>query len=281
VTELQRSPELKPLMRHLSVSQIASDDVFRWEQEPHLTFAGLVRLVQHVVRSLVSRLPAVEQEDYNWRDDLPGIIRMHVAPQYWVHNAAGFSATLAPRYFTDLLSLILDLKKGEGTCNMTSVLEKIEQMAATGSRVQQRGMLALYALYNGCIVPEGARPNWREFLEKHADVVNEPCIEMMALRIALNSDFPYTSEQVENVLREFNGQRFRRGALELPPIMELAIAVSGVNLALRESNAERHRRLLEQALMNAPGKADLQTKIDLALKESAEILMSEVIVRAS
>lgn len=271
--------ELKPLMRHLSVSQIAADDVFRWEQEPHLTFAGLVRLVQHVVRSLVHHLPSVEHEDYNWRDDLPGIIRMHVAPQYWIHNAGGFTAVKAPRYFTGLLSLILDLKRNEGICNMTAVLEKIEEMYSSGNKAQRRAMLALYGLYNGCIVPEGRRPNWVEFLEKHADVVNDPCIEMMAFRIVLNLDFPYTSDQVESVLQEFDQQRFRKGALELPPIMELAIVIFGANLALRESNPERHQLLMRQALMNSPSRPELQTKIALALKESAEVPISEVIIR--
>jgi hypothetical protein len=204
-----------------------------------------------------------------------------MAPQYWIHNAAGFTAAKAPRYFTGLLSLILGLQKNEGICKMTGVLEKIEEMVTSGNRTQQRAMLALYGLYNGCIVPEGARPNWSEFIERHADVVNDPCIEMMAMRIALNSDFPYTSEQVENALRDFNDQRFWRGSLELPPLMELAITVSGANLALRESNPERHQLLMRQALLNSPGRTELQTKIALALKESAEIPMSEVIIRAN
>ena len=55
-----------------------------------LTLEGLARLARHVVRDFVRRAPEGVDPDFDWRLHVPGLLHMHLAPQYWVWQAAGF-----------------------------------------------------------------------------------------------------------------------------------------------------------------------------------------------
>ena len=49
-----------------------------------LTFAGLWRLIRHVVRRYVTDAEKVAPDPWDYRDALPGIVEMQLAPQYWI-----------------------------------------------------------------------------------------------------------------------------------------------------------------------------------------------------
>lgn len=180
--------ELTPLMHQLRVPQIAEGDVFRWEREPHLTFSGVVRLADHVIRTLIRRLPSVEKEDYNWRDALPGIVRLNMAPQYWIHQAAGFQGATAHQYFGGFLEHFLaSALQGEPICDMTAVMEKIEQIGAQGKPEHRRSMLGLYLLYNAYLCPTLATKlrAWARHAGLEPAFCGGPCARRCAAVIAL------------------------------------------------------------------------------------------------
>jgi len=274
--------ELTPLMHQLRVPQIAGGDVFRWEREPHLTFSGVVHLADHVIRTLIRRLPSVETEDYNWRDALPGVVHLHMAPQYWIHQAAGFQGVTAHRYFGGFLEHFLaSALQGEPICDMSAVMEKIEQNGAQGKPEHRRSMLGLYLLYNACLHPELRRPNWEQFLENQQAIVDQPCIEMMAARMMLDGGFPWTAAEGEAALTRYNETRFHRGILHLHPGIEIALIVAVANQALREGLPEKHRSLLRGALLNSASRPQIQSTLQTAIENSLEVDMSAILPRKS
>jgi hypothetical protein len=274
--------ELTPLMHQLRVPQIAEGDVFRWDREPHLTFSGVVRLADHVIRTLIRRLPSVENEDFNWRGALPGIIRLNMAPKYWVHQADGFQGATAHQYFGGFLEHFLDSAlQGKPICDMNAVMEKIEQNGTQGKEGHRRSMLGLYLLFNACLHPGLRRPNWEQFLESQQAIVDQPCIEMMAARLMLDGDFPWTAAEGEAALVRYNETRFHHGLLHLPPAIELALNAAVANQALREGLPEKHRSLLRTALLNSAGRPLVQGELQASLDNSVEVDMNIVLPRKS
>jgi hypothetical protein len=74
--------KVREQLRHAGL-QAATADYFQWEQKPYLTFAGLVRLTRHVIGAFIDRQKSSDRETYpNWRNEVPGIILVHFAPQY-------------------------------------------------------------------------------------------------------------------------------------------------------------------------------------------------------
>jgi AcrR family transcriptional regulator len=276
--------ELTPLMHQLRMPQIAEGDVFRWEREPHLTFSGVVRLADHVIRTLIRRRPSVEKEDYNWYNALPGIVRLNLAPQYWIHQAAGFQGATAYRYFGGFLEHFLaTAMQGESISNMNAVMEKIEQIDGQGKPEHRRSMLGLYLLYNAYLshYPEFHRPDWEQFLEDQQIIVDQPCIEMMAARMMLDGGFPWTAAEGEAALTQYNKTRFHRGILHLPTGIEIALTVAVANQALCEGLPEVHRKLLSTALLNSAGRPQIQCALQTAINDCLEVDMNIMLPRKS
>lgn len=267
--------ELTPLMHQLSVPQIAVGDVFRWDNEPHLTFCGVVRLADHVIRTLISRLPPVAKEDFNWRASLPGTLRLHVAPQYWIHQAKNFHPSTAHSYFAGFLDHFLAVSiEGGAICNMNDVMAKIEENGSQGKQDQRRSMLALYFIYNECIQPKLRRPNWEAFLESQKEIVSQPCIEIMAACISLNGKLDCTASEIETALIGYQDKRFHRGILRLSPQIECALDVVLANQALHEGLSDKHRYFLRNAILNSPGRPQVQRKLQEAIDGPAAMEMN-------
>lgn len=274
--------QLTPLPHQLKVPQIAEGDVFRWNQEPNLTFNGLVHLADHVIRTLIARLPSEEKENYNWRDGLPGTIQMNLAPQYWIHRAEGFDPESAHRYYAGFLeNFAACALRGEPICNMTAVAKKIEKSRAQGTPSQRRSMLALYFLFNACLHPESSLPNWEEFLEMHEDIVNQPCIEMMAARLLLDGEYPWDGAQGEAALNEYDRSRFHRGIFKITFELEIALIAAVANQLLREGHTERHQMLLKEALLNTAGRPEIQSALQTSIENAHEVDMNIVLPRKS
>lgn len=270
--------ELRPLMHQIRVPELADGDVFRWNHEPHLTFNGLVRLFQHVVRQFVEKRPSLEKESINWRGDLPGVVQLKWAPQYWIHKADGFSAARSPDYFRGFIDNLLDaMREGGPVCDMSSVMDRIEQIAMLGSLEQRRAMVALYALYNGCVHSDLRRTGWREFLASQSVIADSSCIEMMATCVLVGSNFPWTLEEAEQALQQYAEERFHRGRTRLPAIVETAIIVAMANLALDRGQAEKRHTLLKKARLNSAGLPDLQGALEKA-SDRAEKLSLELVL---
>ncbi len=272
--------ELVPLLDQLRVPQIAEGEVFRWELEPHLTFNGLVRLSDHVIRTLISRLPSVEKEDFAWRSALPGIVRLQMAPQYWIHQVGGFEPATAHRYFEGFLSHFTETRlQGEPICDMSAIMEKIEQVGGQGKPEHQRAMLALYSLYNMCLRSDLRRPDWELFLEKHQAIVDQPAIELMATRVVLDGGFPWTYAEGAAALASHESARFHRGVFHPPLAVEVALMVVVANQALREGLPDAHASMVRTALLNSSGRPPLQAALQKALEAPQEIEIEQVLLR--
>ncbi|WP_395753859.1 hypothetical protein [Prosthecobacter sp.] len=251
--------ELTPLMHQLHVPEISIGDVFRWEREPYLTFSGLVRLADHVIRTLIRRLPSVENEDVNWRAELPGKIRLHLASQHWIYQSEKFDATTAHRYFGGFLENILAATiESKPITEMGAVIEKIERIAHTGNLEQRRSMIALYFLYNSFIPSEQVSPNWDQFQDKHRAILEQPCIEMMVAGLLIGGQFPWSAAEGETALTNYQKTRFRKGMLHIPSRIEGALSVALANRSLQEQQVEKHRFFLRNAILNSAGCPQIQ-----------------------
>ena len=226
----------------------------------------------------------MEKEDYNWYGELPGIIRLNQAPQYWIHRAAGFKGDTAHQYFGGFLDHFLATAlQGEPICDMNAVMEKIEQIGNQGKPEHLRSMLGLYLLYNAYFshYPEFHRPDWEQFLQSQQAIVDHPCIEMMVARMMLDGEFPWAASEGEAAINRYNETRFHRGILHLPSGIEIALTVAVANQALREGLLDVHRKLLGRALSNSAGRPQIQSALQTAINDCLEVDMNIMLPRKS
>ncbi len=270
--------KLEPIVSQLRVPTISQGDTLHWYEQPYLTLSGLVRLTAHVLTNFIAREESTASEDVNWREQLPGIIKLRPAPQYWIHNATSYTPqTAQQRYSAFLEHLTQKFRSKEPIVDMAAVLEKIEQSVAGANESQRTDMLCLYWVYNHRMREDFQKKNWRQFLENHASSLYKCCIETLAARLALELDFEWSLDERDSCYEEYDRTRFSKSAFHLPLALEVALLAALANKSLAEGNKSAYLANLNKAILNSPGLPEVQTILLEANEKGTAVEIRELL----
>jgi hypothetical protein len=237
-------------------------DVFDWDNEPYLTFPGLVRLVHHVLSTFISRQPVLEREDYPaWRDELPGTMQVEMAPRYWIWQAEGFTPQKAGMFLSGLLHHLADMlaSGNRGLPNMSAVMRRIEELISGCSPADRIPMLALYQLYNA-LAPKGdRRPRRREILGRHGHLMECCSIAFLSLWPLLPEEpIPWSAVECVSVFEGYQKKRYKATAIHLPVLFEVAVMATIANLYLQAGDWNAFVDWVDRAILDAAGRKAVQ-----------------------
>jgi len=195
---------------------------------PTLTFAGLARVARHVIHAFVSRQPKTETEEFDWRKDLPGMLTMQAAPEYWIANPQGFDATTAQRYLAAFIGQAVGrlLSPAARITDIRPVLAKVEELVPGLARPAQRlPMLALYFIFNA-FAPENARSaHFPKLIDTYKSDFDTPSIVSLAAHLITgqNPDWPLTV--MEELHERYFRERHHANTLKLGRVLEAAFTL--------------------------------------------------------
>ncbi|MBW4256598.1 hypothetical protein KTG15_02680 [Methanobacterium sp. YSL] len=146
---------LEEIETHLKIPLLVKGDVILWEDEPYLTFRGLVRLVHHIIINFIYEQESLETEEYDWRNDVPGIITMEIHPKHWIWKADEFTSNQSVYFFSKFLSMLsASFLNDEKMENLIALMFKIEKLMKEGVKKEFRpSMISLYCLFNSLASP--------------------------------------------------------------------------------------------------------------------------------
>lgn len=168
--------------------------MFTWEREPYLTFRGLVNVTMHVLGSFVARGKNLEVEQVDWIDDLPGIMKFRVAPQYWISRHEGLAGLAADERavqvrerFEGLLQLVVAYATtGEKIkANLRDVLAVYEQLLPHSTKQERPAMLATHVLFNA-LLGRQAMPSAERVTKSYAGELERRAVEYVAVELLLD-----------------------------------------------------------------------------------------------
>jgi hypothetical protein len=142
-----------------------------------LSLEGLARLARHVVRAYVERSPVGVDHDFDWRASLPGLMRMKLAPQYWIHVAGGFNHASVASYFDGFVANLLEVfaDREKPIADMQGVLARIEELVpGTVDGDAKFVMIAIYAIWHRVMIPKEHRTRGTVFLAKYEQHLQVP-----------------------------------------------------------------------------------------------------------
>lgn len=257
---------LKPLLKQISIPDIAQGDVFCWNNEPFLTFAGISRLTHHVIYNFIMGQPTYDKEDYNWYDDLPGMVTFNVAPQYWIWKHEDVRQEHATGKLEGLLSQLVS--EDHKMTDIRELLKKYEGLIPNAQEKYKIQMLATYYLYNSLISEEYKLDNYFEFSKKYEEFFDICCIENMVVCVFMGEEWPWKPEISEEVVNIYLKRRYKKNNLKLPNKIELAVFVSIANLYGKLGLLVKQRYWLEITLLDCPGQEELQNLIKEAIEKN-------------
>lgn len=244
--------------------EIMANDFIEWEQQPYFTFAGLVRLTHHVLKVFIDRQEVLEREDYSkWRHELPGLVRVQFAPQYWIWKTERFTPATSRRHFSGLMEhLVAMFPSKEWTLvDMSGIMEKIENLVPKCREVDRLSLVALYWLYH--LLSPKRRDGWKEFLTSQLRYCERCSIETMAIwAFHSRARLPWAGDECGAVFEDYLEQRHKLNAVSLPREIDVSIMAQIANLWVSDVASDRFCHWLDRAIFDAAGKPGLQAYLN-------------------
>lgn len=249
---------LVELPRNLTVPPFAGDTA-RVEGKTVLTFHGLARIARHVIHDFIARSPKVEREEFDYRQDLPNIVRVELAFSVWGTAHGGYSHHSARRFINgflqDLTTALLQLP-GAMLTDVRPILEKIEeQVPGLAKPEQRRPMLLLYILFHRFVPSEHHRPDHEQFIDKYAADFDAPSFESLLGHVLLDIKPDWTPAQFEEVRGTYFKQRESKIGLRFGATFEAAATLFSAEFHRRDGQEQRVHELVSEAVENLPGHA--------------------------
>ena len=217
---------LGPLMHQLKSPGIGEAEVFVWKNKPYLTFNGLLRVARAVALEFVERRPYLETEEYDWEPELPGLLTLMPAGQYWIWQHEGFSPVRSADWLSAFLQVWLETVTRKPTDepvmpHLGELLARFEALLGSASTEQKRRMLTIHALYNHYVSP--TTPNHEAVWQANESLFVECSIESMVLLLLTGREFPWDAGECAEAYGVYSKEKLRKGGLSLPPAVEVAI----------------------------------------------------------
>jgi hypothetical protein len=232
-------------------------ETFEIDGIPTLTFEGLARLARHIIIEFVERSPKVEHENFNWHSALPNVLRLPLAPQYWIGHPDGYTAETATRWLQTFLSQVSSvlLRTPNATLtDLSAILDKIEALAWGGVKpCQRRPILTLYHLFLTLAGPDHQRPRHEELLTRYNSDFTEPSFERLAICLVTGEEFPWQLDKVEALHNSYYRHRHHKNALMLGELLESMFTLRLAEAHRAAGNESRARELVRFSVEASPG----------------------------
>ncbi len=252
---------LSPLPRHLSIS---STD---WEYTddgtgPLLNFAGLARLVRHVILSFIDRREPGSDEELDLNKALPNIVTMRLASQYWIGKSDGFSAKTAKArlaaHYQELARAKLHYP-GARLTDLSAVMAKIEETLPGLTKPDDRlPMIFLYYSFN-FFAPEPYQstkwPDWRKSLEPE---MLGPSLPALFFLILAGIKPEWNLSESEALAERYFAKKFHRHEMNVEGLVETILLLWLAEEHRLSAYEDRAREYLSRAVENSPANLALR-----------------------
>ncbi len=248
---------------HRHVRPEPTDDTTRVRNEPYLTYSGLVRLSRTVLINFIAAAPKLETEQAHWRGQLPGLVSVEMSPEYWIWQTEGFEARYAKQRFSGVAAHFLELisKDGAGMAPIGPLVAIVEGMLPKAPKEDVPALIGIYWLFNCFIVPQHKRPDWEQNLKKAMDKVADCHMEFLVSSVLSGWGLTFDAATSEAAYREYVQHRHKPLAVWVAGLLDVAVLCHVANLYHEEGRPDDHRRLLGEAVLDAPFNPALQQRI--------------------
>jgi hypothetical protein len=240
-----------------------------------LSLEGLNRLARHVIRAFVMNASTVQEEPFEYRSALPGVMQIELSPEYWVSVPEGLSAETAGRHLQGFVEVLLStlgpsgetLAAGEPTetprpikVDMRPLLSRIEELVPrTGGPSARRSMIAIYFLWHRILNEEFHLPSSSDFLARYRPQLEKPSMQASVVAMLVKAEPDWSTSDFEQLAQQRLKDRAKGDSEPFPAIFDAALAVAVAMQLASDGRRDEAVETLSRAVEEAPGNARLMT----------------------
>lgn len=255
---------LEGMKKELKFDPISLGDTFISDNDVFLTYNGLLRLCHHVTVNFVNTLDYVEDENFNWLDDIPNLMTLPLADEYWLHKAQNFQFTQAEARFNGVLRVLQHgLLTIEMKVNLLPLWKVYEQKLSQAPSTAKVTMLASYILYNNMFEIENVLeflPNYSKIIGQYKGLLQKSKNpETLLLKIFTNviDDVEWTLDDIVTVYSSYEKKRYKSKSISFPRYIDLIVCIV-IACEYLASNKDKYFEWMTKAILDVPGDYSLQ-----------------------
>ena len=238
---------------------------------PKFSIFGLSIFTKHIIENFIANPLEDNDDEYNWRNDLPGIIMAKLSPEYWIATSEGFKKEYAYAKFNGFFELLSQNK----FINIKELLKVYEKMFDNVNPTDFASMFTVYCVYNFLVNEESQVLNFMNTLERHSSKIEKCLIQYLVMGFFVKGLPIWTSAEQEECLNKYFSKKFKLHNINLPKSIEVLIICNIANNYLSEGNMEKYTDMLNMAKFEAIN-IEKQYKYLEKIKDGQEIDLSQI-----
>lgn len=218
------------------------------EDDPKFSIYGLTIYTKYIINSFINDCKLCKFEDYQWRKELPGIITVKIAPQYWVWKYEGLKA----EHLNDKFNGFIDLFSRENTLlDIKDLLTKIEKLFEQLNDKDFTSAFSIYLLFNTSIEKENKLPNSESIIKKYLNKTKSCKIQYMVINLYLKGLPEWDLKIQEEVINDYYKNKFKKQSIKLSTLLETKLLSKLANQYIQANNKEKYIEFIERAILES------------------------------
>lgn len=241
---------LKLIMDQSVVDNVSKEsDFYRSNSDPFLTYSGLLRLTKYVIVNFISNREMVEKERIDWTENLPGMMKGKLGPDFWMSKMESENCLGASIRLEGYISGLSNNKVYEITDVIKMYIERFDHV----KEEMKRSIFALCIIWKDTAKhSEEQIQFYKQFIDNHKERINICCIQNIVLFSFLLQD-SYTVEwdeqDVEKELFTYIKSRKKEKAFLFPNLIETNMYILASDI-LKEDK-EKNEFWIQKAKYNS------------------------------
>lgn len=253
----RRSHVLEDLGESVWLFTDGAETAYEPSFERVLTLGGLWRLIRHVVRRYVADAEKVQSAAWDYRNTLPGIVEMQLAPQYWIWHPGGLTAQTAARRLDGFADALIGRISGQHTDGfpLDQVCQEIEDLVPRLPNSEARtALIAIHVLWHAWVDAADHRPEAAAFIDEHKAVLETPSPSAYTVSILSNHSIPtWTVDDWGTMARARNDARHTKNHAPLPAVIDALIQLEAADQLEAAGRHEEAVTFAANAVAEMPG----------------------------
>lgn len=240
-------------------------------ENPKFTIYGLSKYTKHIINNFIENPIKRDIENYLWRDDLPGIVKVKLAPQYWIASHQNFQKEYSYSKFNGFFELVSSNK----FIDIREFLKKIEKNFNNVNSDEFASLFSIYTVYNFSVNEESRLINFKNVIAKHQSKIDKCRIQYLVMSIFITGTPKWEPSEQEKCLRTYYKKKFRDKSIKLTKDFEIYLICKIANEYLNDGNINKYLELLNWAIFESVNLKEKNNYLK-SIQEENEIDLSKV-----
>jgi len=260
------------------VSMMGDKETLGNESDLFLTFTGLTRLVHHILKNFIYSCEETGFEEINFVEEIPNLVNVQFAPQYWITDERGFKPEDIFVYYHYFLTLLIQPHNKEDFLEFKGLMHKIEENLKSGVKKNFKdATLVFYYLCNRVYDKNGISEKFNQTCEMYDinSVLDKLSIETLICKLILAEDIYWNLDEIIDCYNNYVKNKFRKNALNLNDFHENSIVIVICKAFYHDEDYEKFGEWANKLILELPSKVKCQEYIQNCIDEKKDIEFEE------